>query len=177
VSWSIDVLVEEKVPFPETRQIIILRTIGATMSQATRYAPNQNEFRFVFFTPAGRFNETLAFYRDHLRLPYKGGFGDDNSPVQGAYIEAACGVIEMIADRQGSELVRSVLAAGQEYQPATGGYLLIEVENVDALYENLVQEKANFQQPIHDWPWGFRDFKIQDPCGNTVCLFSRVQPT
>jgi len=144
------------------------------MSQTDRYGPNQNEFRYVFFTPPDRFEQTVAFYRDQLGLPYKGGFGDSQSPMQGAYIQAAVGTIEIIADRQGSDLIRSVLTAGEKYHPPVGGYLLIEVENIDTLYTRLVEQKATFHQPIHNWPWGFRDFKIQDPCGNTVCLFSRV---
>jgi predicted enzyme related to lactoylglutathione lyase len=133
----------------------------------------QNEFRYVFFAPPERFDETVAFYRDVLQLPILGGFGESPTEMRGTYVQAAKGVLEIIADPGESELKRQALGPGQSFQPAQGGYLLIEVESVEDLHRRLTQEGAPIRGAVTDWPWGFRDFRIQDPCGNTLCLFSR----
>ena len=143
-------------------------------SQEGKYLPNQGEFRFIFFTPRDRFEQTVNFYRHTLQLPTRDGYGDSSESIQGAYVQAGSGVIEIIVDRQNSDLFLSVLQPGESYQPARGGWLLIEVDDVDGLYHRLEQEKVDMIQPIRTWPWGFRDFKLKDPCGNVLCLFSRV---
>lgn len=133
----------------------------------------ENEFRFVFFAPVEVFDATIAFYRDVLRFPILGGFGERAQEMRGIYVQAAKGVLEIIADPTDSEFKAKALQPGARFVPAQGGYFLIEVENVDGLYERLRAEGATLIQPITDWPWGFRDFKITDPCGNVLCLFSR----
>ena len=30
-------------------------------------------------------------------------------------------------------------------------------------------------QGPRDWGWRFRDFKVEDPCGNVLCFFIRLQ--
>ncbi len=134
----------------------------------------QNEFRFVFFSPVELYEATIAFYRDVMRFPLRGGFGEDPGQVRGTYIQAASGLIEIIADPEESALFSSVLESGQRFQAARGGYFLIEVHNVDEIYRRLVDQGAAIHRAVTDWPWGFRDFMIQDPCGNTLCLFSRI---
>jgi predicted enzyme related to lactoylglutathione lyase len=52
--------------------------------------------------------------------------------------------------------------------------LLIEVPNVDESAEQVRRRGATFLQEVRDWPWRFRDFKLADPCGNIICLFSRL---
>ena len=135
--------------------------------------PFQNEFRFVIFTSPAKYDETIAFYRDVMQFPITGGFGESAADMRGTYVQAAAAVFEIISDPQGSPFQRRVLTEGQTFQPAQGGYFLIEVENVDAMYRRLLDGGASIDETIADWPWGFRDFMIKDPCGNTLCLFSR----
>ncbi len=139
-----------------------------------KYGPYQAEFRFVFFAPPERYEETIAFYRDALGLAHIGGFGESAAGMRGAFIQAAAGVIEIISDPTDSFLRRQVLEPGQSYRPAQGGHLLIEVEDVDLSFERAQRHAAPVTQPLTNWPWGFRDFKVTDPCGNIVCLFSRI---
>ncbi|MNE68263.1 Glyoxalase-like domain protein [compost metagenome] len=44
-------------------------------------------------------------------------------------------------------------------------YLTIEVENVDALYEQMKQKGVEIRIELRDEPWGDRHFAIQDPNG------------
>ncbi|MNJ84659.1 Glyoxalase-like domain protein [compost metagenome] len=46
-----------------------------------------------------------------------------------------------------------------------GMYLTIEVENVDALYEQMKQKGVEIRIELRDEPWGDRHFAIQDPNG------------
>lgn len=133
----------------------------------------QNEFRFVFFAPVDKFEATIAFYRDVLQMPILGGFGESPQEMRGRYVQAAKGVFEIIADPSESAFKAKVLQPGEQFVPAKGGYFLIEVEDVDALYERLIGQGVPVFQEITNWPWNFRDFKVADPCGNILCLFSR----
>lgn len=133
----------------------------------------QNEFRFVFFTPAGKYDETIAFYRDVMEFPINGGFGEQPEQMRGTYVQAAGAVLEIISDPDEGPFLGRVLERGTHFRPAQGGYFLIEVENVDVLYRRLLDSGVHLHRTIADWPWGFRDFMIQDPCGNVLCLFSR----
>jgi hypothetical protein len=45
---------------------------------------------------------------------------------------------------------------------------------VDALSRCVERARVPLLQEVRDWPWLFRDFKVQDPCGNVVCCFSRL---
>ncbi len=54
-------------------------------------APYVGEFRYVFYAPRERYEDTLAFYRDVLGLPIVGGFS------HGTYFQASMGVIHSTA--------------------------------------------------------------------------------
>ena len=132
-------------------------------------APYRGEFRFVFYAPRELYEKTVAFYRDILRFPVVGGFS------HGTYLRASTGVIEVISDVGGSELRSMVAQAESPYTPAQGAWLLIEVEDLDSLYEATLRSQADVLHEPRDWPWLFRDFKVKDPCGNVVCLFRRLR--
>lgn len=59
------------------------------------------------------------------------------------------------------------------FQPAFGGqgvYLTIEVDDVDALYEEIRNKGVEIKIAIRDEPWGDRHFAIQDPNGIGIDL-------
>ena len=84
------------------------------------------------------------------------------------------GVLEVIQSDAGSLFKSIVLDPEEEYRPPRGGFMLIEVEDVDRLYQSVLEQGVEVLQGIKDWSWEFRDFKVTDPCGNIVCLFSRL---
>jgi catechol 2,3-dioxygenase-like lactoylglutathione lyase family enzyme len=139
-------------------------------------APYRGEFRYVFYARRGRYDQTVAFYEQTLGFPIVGGFGGPKPP-RGAYLGASTGVIEVLDETTGggedSELKALVLEAGQPYEAPRGGFLLIEVEDVDQLARQILERGVTLHQEVRDWEWRFRDFKVQDPSGNLLCIFSR----
>jgi catechol 2,3-dioxygenase-like lactoylglutathione lyase family enzyme len=54
------------------------------------------------------------------------------------------------------------------FHPAFAGkgiYLTIEVDDVDALYHKMLENKISIKIAIRDEPWGDRHFAIEDPNG------------
>ena len=59
------------------------------------------------------------------------------------------------------------------FQPAFAGqgvYLTIEVDDVDALYEEMQKKNVEIMIAIRDEPWGDRHFAIRDPNGVGIDL-------
>jgi catechol 2,3-dioxygenase-like lactoylglutathione lyase family enzyme len=140
------------------------------------FAPYRGEFRYVFYTGDDLYDPTLDFYARVLDLPVVGGFGvrHQHGYSDGTYLAASVGVIEVIAGGGDDDLRPILTGAVEPYAPPRGGFLLIEVRDVDALAASVQRSGTRMLQALRDWPWLFRDFKVRDPCGNVVCCFSRL---
>ena len=57
-----------------------------------------------------------------------------------------------------------------------GMYFTIEVEDVDAFYENVRQKDIEIKIPIRDEPWGDRHFSLEDPNGIGVDIVTYSEP-
>lgn len=76
----------------------------------------------------------------------------------------------------GTEVLRDLLLEPDtSYQPYHGGFLLIEVEDLGTLQRRIEGKGRQLMQGPRDWGWRFRDFKVEDPCGNVLCFFIRLQ--
>lgn len=65
------------------------------------------------------------------------------------------------------------------FQPAFQGqgvYLTIEVEDVDAIYQELKGKGVEIKIDIRDEPWGDRHFAIQDPNGIGIDIVTYTRP-
>lgn len=135
-----------------------------------RFDTYRGEFRYVFYALPGLYEQTLRFYAEVLAFPVVGGFPG------GTYLRASTGVIEVIdPEIEDDDLATLVLRGHDRYSPPQGGFLLIEVPDVDALASRVRDHGVSLSQEPRDWPWKFRDFKVTDPCGTIVCLFSRLR--
>ncbi len=106
-------------------------------------ADYRGEFRYVFYAVDGRYEETLGFYSRVLDFPVVGGFGDNRSGVRGVYLKAPVGLIKLI-DSEPSDLRDMLMSPDQEHRPPAGGFLLIEVEDVDGLAERVAKRGVAF---------------------------------
>ncbi len=61
--------------------------------------------------------------------------------------------------------------------PAQGILLNLEVEDVDAFYEKMVQAKVDILRPLKDEPWGQRHFILKDPAGVMIDVIKLIPPT
>jgi predicted enzyme related to lactoylglutathione lyase len=120
------------------------------------------EFRFLFV--ARDYAATVAFYRDDIGLPVDHDW-DEGPEDRGSVFRAASGLIEVFA-----------LAPGKTYIAPRGVWMLIQVADVDQTYRRLVERGLPVLEPPASHPWGHRSFRVSDPDGIPVALFSPVKP-
>lgn len=53
-----------------------------------------------------------------------------------------------------------------------GATLNLMVEDVDAVYQEVIKKGVKIDQEIADHDWGDRSFDIKDPIGNTLLIYS-----
>lgn len=117
------------------------------------------EFRFAFYT--ADFDRTVDFYQTGLGLEVSEQWNrapDD----RGVVLRAASGMIEILC------------SAEQTSAPPRGGWLLIEVEDVDELYQQLRNKGLPIKEELWSAPWGHRKFTIIDPHGIDLSFFSNI---
>lgn len=118
---------------------------------------NIMEFRFSFHTM--KYAETVKFYRDSLKFPvvhtWNRGFNDS-----GYLFQAASGLIVVLQ------------SATKQIEPLKEAVILIQVEDLDLYYRELVEQKITITQEIIKREWGHRDFKISDPNGLVLGFYS-----
>ncbi len=116
------------------------------------------EFRFYYFTPA--YDETVAFYRDLLRLAVYRSWDREGGDRGTIFIAPnGRGLIE--------------IEAGAELPSISGGFY-IEVADVDGWYARLREAGAPMWKPLGDTDYGHRNFKVVDPSGLEVTFFRYV---
>ena len=119
------------------------------------------EFRFVFYP--SDYERAVEFYRDELGLRMTGGW--DRVPGdRGALFQAAGGIIEIL-ERPGAG------EAPHEAGPPRGGWLAIQVDDVDVAYDQVRFRGLAIEEGVEDKPWGHRSFAVRDPDGLLVVLF------
>ena len=55
-----------------------------------------------------------------------------------------------------------------------GSYLQINVTDVDTFYDLITQKDIRALSSPKDYPWGYREFTIQDPDGYILCMYSEI---
>src|SRR5437899_4146136 len=103
------------------------------------------QFRFGYFTP--KYEETVAFYRQGLGLPSIEAW--DRAPDdRGTLFGAASGVIEVLAlpgNAQSDHL--------WDDRPPQGAFMVIEVDQVESLYQSVVEKGLPIQRELEDQRW------------------------
>ena len=116
------------------------------------------EFRYFYSTP--RYEETVAFYRRKMGLDTWDDW-DRNIEDRGTLFLSpnGVGIIEVVY--------------GAQSGPAGGLY--IEMEDVDAWFEELTGRGVPIDQPLTDTHYGHRQFTVVDPSGLTIGFFAQVE--
>lgn len=125
------------------------------------------QFRFAYFTP--KYEETVAFYRQGLELPTIEEW-DRTPDDRGTLFGAASGVIEVLAlpgNAQSDHL--------WDDRPPQGAFMVIEVDQVESLYQRALEKGLPIQQELKDQRWGHRSFCIREPNGLTLNFFSGLE--
>jgi len=115
----------------------------------------QTEFRFYFFTP--KYDETVAFYRDVLKLEVHRSW--DRSDKERGTVFASPNGAGFIEVEKGDEL------------PRISGGFYIEVDDVNGWYERVTAAGARIKKDLGVTGYGHLNFKVLDPSGIEVGLF------
>jgi catechol 2,3-dioxygenase-like lactoylglutathione lyase family enzyme len=125
------------------------------------------QFRFAYFTPL--YDLTVAFYRDGLGLPVVEAW--DRSPEdRGTLFGAASGLIEVLASPQSNTSDHLF-----DERPPQGAFMVIEVQEAAARYQQIKEKGLVIQQELKDQAWGHRSFCVFDPNGLTIYFFSEIE--
>ena len=123
----------------------------------------KGQFRFGYFTP--QYEATVVFYRDELELPIIEEW-DRNPDDRGTLFGAASGMIEVLALPKGGRSDHL-----WDVSPPQWVFMVIEVDQVQALYQRAVEKGLPIQQNLKDQQWGHRSFCVRDPNGLTLYFF------
>ncbi len=119
------------------------------------------EFRFVFYPTD--YERSVEFYRDELGLRLSGGW-DRGPGDRGALIQAAGGIVEIMEGPGDPH-------APHEAGPPHGSWIAIEVDDVDAAFDQVRARRIRIDEELEDKPWGHRSFAVRDPDGLLVVFF------
>jgi catechol 2,3-dioxygenase-like lactoylglutathione lyase family enzyme len=123
-----------------------------------------HQFRFAYFTPV--YEETVAFYRDGLGLELSHSW--DRSPDdRGTVVKAASGLIEILALPQSGDADHLF-----DKRPPQGAFMVIEVDDVDAIHRRAVEKGLAIQQELRNQSWGHRSLCLREPNGLTLFFFT-----
>jgi catechol 2,3-dioxygenase-like lactoylglutathione lyase family enzyme len=127
------------------------------------------QFRFAYFTP--HYEATVAFYQDGMALPIIETW-DRHPDDRGTLFGAASGMIEVLAfpsSGTSSHLWNE--------RPPQGAFMVIEVDEVEARYQRVVDKGLPITQGLTDQDWGHRSFCVRDPNGLTLYFFRAIGST
>lgn len=118
----------------------------------------EGKFRFAYFTD--KYDETCDFYASALELKLEHSW-DRNENDKGSLFKAGQGLIEVLLLPGGEEHKNE----GLDYRVPQGAFMVIQVWNIDELFETFKAKGVLFKQEIVDQPWGHRSFSVVDPNG------------
>lgn len=118
----------------------------------------EGKIRFAYFTD--RYEETCDFYTNKLALKLEHAW-DRNENDKGSLFKAGRGLIEVLLLPQGEAHKNE----GLDYRAPQGAFMVIQVWDIDALFEDFKSKGVQFKQDIVDQPWGHRSFSVLEPNG------------
>jgi len=77
----------------------------------------------------------------------------------------------LLEDRVVTEALKSDVPISSK---GAGQYIHINVEDVDEFYEDVIAKGLRPLSRPQDFPWGHREFVVQDPSGYKLVLYTRI---
>jgi uncharacterized glyoxalase superfamily protein PhnB len=124
-----------------------------------------NQFRCAFFTDV--YQRSVEFYQNALGFPISESW-DRAADDKGTTFQAGSGMIEVLTrPDEDEDWVWSK-------EKPRGFAIVIELEDVDAFYDDLIKKNIPMMKEIADMPWGHRSFQIADPNGVRLYFFTEI---
>lgn len=121
-------------------------------------------FRFTYFTD--KYEETVEFYEQTLGLELEHSW-ERNEHDKGTLIKAGAGLIEVLLRPENDEHKYP----GLDYRVAQGAFMVLQVFNIDELFESYKSAEVPFEQEITYQPWGHRSFSVIEPNGLILSFY------
>ena len=95
---------------------------------------------------------------------------DRNPEDRGTLFGAASGLIEVLTRPESGESSHL-----WDERPPQGAFMVIEVEDVERMYRQVIEKDLPIQQELTTQTWGHRSFCVREPNGLTLYFFSEMQ--
>ncbi|MBO0868559.1 MAG: VOC family protein [Micromonosporaceae bacterium] len=112
--------------------------------------------RFHYVFQARDYDAAVRFYGTGLGLPVIDSW--DRGSDKGTMFRAAGGVVEVVSDSLG-------------LRGPDGRGIAIQVPDVDAVYQSVLDAGLTVEQPPGPRPWGTKEFILLDPDRHAVTFF------
>lgn len=124
-------------------------------------------FRFTYFTKL--YIETCEFYANQLEFNLE-HFWDRSENDKGSLFNAGVGLIEILKFPESEDLFN----IGLDYRESQGVFMVIQIWDIDELFEKYKKKGINFKQEITNQSWGHRSFSVIDPNGIIILYIQDI---
>lgn len=111
--------------------------------------------------------KTVDFYQKVLGFEKLDPPGPTYQPVQKGQVVLGIGLLESLGDDHYFNSSQSGIQFGY------GAEIVLEVKNIQSLYNKVKLTGVKFESELMDRPWGLRDFRILDPNGYYIRVTSK----
>jgi uncharacterized glyoxalase superfamily protein PhnB len=125
-----------------------------------------NQFRCAYATD--EYEATVEFYEKGLGLAIAESW-DRSAVDKGTLFQAASGIIEIVkrsADRSHGEW--------EDHRPQ-GFTIVIEVEDVERVFEQISGRELEITEDLKDQIWGHRSFRVSDPNDVSIYFYTEIK--
>ncbi|KIL91296.1 hypothetical protein FAVG1_04910 [Fusarium avenaceum] len=131
-------------------------------------APIASAWKIIPTFESQSIQRTIEFYVDFLGFDLGGVKPENGPPSQYTF----CSIF---AGEKAAANLYFFKPDGRIANPGSA-YIALGTEQLDVLYKVIkVQRKHAIKEEIEDKPWGYRQFAVQDPDGNTLTFFKFLE--
>ena len=124
------------------------------------------QFRCAYATD--EYEATVEFYKEALGFEIVESW-DRSDNDKGTLFRAASGIIEVVKRAPDEN------HGNWEKHFPQGFTIVIETEDVDALYNDISKQELEIAEGLKDQKWGHRSFRMTDPNGVQLYFFSEIK--
>jgi lactoylglutathione lyase len=106
------------------------------------------------------------FYRRVLKFRIGERAADGYTPMTNGQVQLSLNLHSALPDDH-------PVKAGTQERPGRGIEIVLEVDDIDALYEHVVAQKWPLSSELKRQPWGKTDFRLTDPDGYYVRITTK----
>ncbi len=111
-------------------------------------------------------NKTLKFYQDL-------GFTKVSSDDKTAALRLNWFILDFVSSKK--EEKKEFKKEANAKIKGAGLYITIGVEDVDAIYKEVIRKGYKPSSEPRDWPWGAREFALRDPDGYKLIFSQKIK--